>query len=57
MAIADVVLASRRSGDELRTTARTLVAAVRPASCLWVLWPRRAAGHLGDVEAPRAAPN
>ncbi|MFD9303234.1 hypothetical protein ACFWCB_11350 [Streptomyces sp. NPDC060048] len=37
MAIADV-LASHRSGDKLRTAARTLVVAVRQASCLWVLW-------------------
>jgi hypothetical protein len=49
LAIADIVLASHRSGDKLRTAVRTLVVAVRPASCLWVLWPRRAAGRLGDV--------
>ncbi|MEW9532393.1 hypothetical protein [Microbispora sp. NPDC049125] len=35
MAITDVVLASHRSGDRLRTAARTLVVAVRPVSCLW----------------------
>ncbi|WP_369776500.1 hypothetical protein [Streptomyces sp. R33] len=47
------VLASHRSGDKLRTAARTLVVAVRQASCPWVLWPRRAAGHLGDVTSTR----
>ncbi|WP_371655414.1 MULTISPECIES: hypothetical protein [unclassified Streptomyces] len=54
MAIAEA-LASHRSGDKLRTAARTLVVAVRQASCLWVLWPRRAAGHLGDVTSTRCA--
>ncbi|WP_217213717.1 hypothetical protein [Streptomyces sp. AC550_RSS872] len=54
MATADV-LASHRSGDKLRTAARTLVVAVRQASCLWVPWPRRAAGHLGDVTSTRCA--
>ena len=29
--------------------------AVRPALCLWVLWPRRAAGHLGDVTSSQCA--
>lgn len=29
--------------------------AVRQASCLWVPWPRRAAGHLGDVTSTRYA--
>ncbi|MFD3869548.1 hypothetical protein [Streptomyces sp. NPDC058623] len=54
MAIADV-LASHRSGDKLRTAARTLVVAVRQASCLWVLWPRRAAGpRRRDVHPVRA---
>ncbi|MFI5671043.1 hypothetical protein [Streptomyces sp. NPDC051704] len=53
--IADV-LASHRSGGKLRTAARTLAVAVRQASCLWVLWHRRAAGHLGrrDVHPVRA---
>ncbi|MEU1459064.1 hypothetical protein ABZ455_45005, partial [Streptomyces avermitilis] len=55
MAIADV-LASHRSGDKLRTAARTLVVAVHQASCLWGLWPRRAAGHLGDVTSSGQGP-
>ncbi|MFD4415414.1 hypothetical protein, partial [Streptomyces sp. NPDC058476] len=53
-AIADV-LASHRSGDKLRTAARTLVVAVRQASCPGALWPRRAAWHLGDVMSTRCA--
>ncbi|WP_326569959.1 hypothetical protein OIE69_00565 [Actinacidiphila glaucinigra] len=50
MAIVDVVLASHRSGDMLRTAARTLVVAVSPA-CRWVLRPRRAAGHTRNLLA------
>ncbi|WP_392667806.1 hypothetical protein [Streptomyces sp. LN785] len=49
------VLASHRSGDKLRTAARTLVVAVRQTLCLWGLWPRRAAGHPGDVTSTRCA--
>ncbi|WP_158942735.1 hypothetical protein [Streptomyces sp. ERV7] len=54
MAIADV-LAYHLSGDKLRTAARTLAVAVRQASCLWVLWPRPAAGHLDNVTSTRCA--
>ncbi|MGW1591340.1 hypothetical protein [Streptomyces sp. NPDC002386] len=54
MAIADV-LASHRSGDKLRTAARTLVIAVGQASYLWALWPRRAVWHLGDLTSTRCA--
>ncbi|MFE0459192.1 DUF3052 domain-containing protein [Kitasatospora sp. NPDC058965] len=46
---ADVVLAFHRSAEELRAAARPLVDALRPASCLWMLWPRRAAGHRSDL--------
>ncbi|MFF3950151.1 hypothetical protein ACFYYN_35840 [Streptomyces sp. NPDC001902] len=56
MAMTDV-LAAHRSGDKLRTAARALVVAVRQASCLWVLWPRREAGHLDDVPSTRCAPS
>lgn len=46
---ADVVLAFFRSADELRSEASALVAALPWAACLWVLWPRRAAGHTSDL--------
>ncbi|WP_035841543.1 hypothetical protein [Kitasatospora azatica] len=46
---ADVVLAFHRSADELRAGVQALVDALRPASCLWILWPRRAAGHVSDL--------
>jgi hypothetical protein len=49
VADADVVLAFFRSADELRHDATGLVDALQPASCLWVLWPRRAAGHTSDL--------
>ncbi|RAG80509.1 DUF3052 domain-containing protein [Streptacidiphilus pinicola] len=46
---ADVVLAFYRAAAELRADAKGLVAALRPESCLWLLWPRRAAGHVSDL--------
>jgi hypothetical protein len=46
---ANVVLAFYREAAELRADADGLVAALRPESCLWLLWPRRAAGHTSDI--------
>jgi hypothetical protein len=46
---ADVVLVFHRAVAELRAEASELVAALRPTSCLWLLWPRRAAGHSSDI--------
>ncbi|MEY9876984.1 hypothetical protein ABH931_006506 [Streptacidiphilus sp. MAP12-33] len=46
---ADVVLAFYRAAADVRDDAAGLVAALRPASCLWLLWPRRAAGHTSDI--------
>lgn len=46
---ADVILAFCRTATEVRADAEALVAALRPQSCLWLLWPRRAAGHTSDI--------
>jgi hypothetical protein len=46
---ADVILAFYRAAAELRADAERLVAGLRPQSCLWLLWPRRAAGHASDI--------
>ncbi|MEZ0069807.1 hypothetical protein ABIA32_005854 [Streptacidiphilus sp. MAP12-20] len=46
---ADVTVAFYRETAELRADARKLVAALQPTACLWITWPRRAAGHLSDI--------
>jgi hypothetical protein len=46
---ADVVLAFFRAASDLRADAGELVAGLGPQSCLWLLWPRRAAGHSSDI--------
>ena len=46
---ADVVLAFYREAAQLRSDTDGLVAALRPQACLWLLWPRRAAGHSSDL--------
>ncbi|WP_042425865.1 DUF3052 family protein [Streptacidiphilus anmyonensis] len=46
---ADVVLAFYRTAADLRADMDGLVARLLPQSCLWLLWPRRAAGHTSDI--------
>ncbi|WP_042375609.1 DUF3052 family protein [Streptacidiphilus neutrinimicus] len=46
---ADVVLAFYRRSDDLRADADKLVTGLLPHSCLWLLWPRRAAGHASEI--------
>jgi len=56
VARADVVLAFTRSLSEL-PGAGALAADLAPKAALWVLWPRKAAGHVSDLtdEAVREA--
>lgn len=49
VADADVAVAFFRTADELRAETAGLVAALPPAACLWIAWPRRAAGHRSDI--------
>jgi hypothetical protein len=46
---ADVVLAFYRDAARLRSEAAEMTATLRPEACLWLLWPRRAAGHRSDI--------
>ena len=46
---ADVVLVFVRRAAELDDVAREVVAVLGPEDAVWVLWPRRAAGHDSDV--------
>lgn len=46
---ADVVLAFFGAAAELPERLPALVRRIRPSGRLWVLWPRRAAGHKSDV--------
>lgn len=45
----DVVIAFVRSRAELAKNAQRLVAAVTAQSSLWLVWPRKAGGHVSDV--------
>lgn len=45
----DLVIAFVRSQAELRRRAPRLVTAVAPEASLWVVWPRKAGGHVSDV--------
>ena len=47
---ADVVLAFVRSAADLRSGIAALGERVRPSGAVWVLWPRKAAGHVSDVD-------
>ena len=47
---ADVVLAFVRTPDEVRRTIERLERRIFPAGALWIAWPRKAAGHVSDVE-------
>jgi hypothetical protein len=46
---ADVVLVFVRRAAELDGVVREVVAVLGPEDAVWVLWPRRAAGHDSDV--------
>jgi hypothetical protein len=46
---ADVVIAFVRRAVELDGVAASVTALLGPDDALWILWPRRAAGHLSDV--------
>ncbi|WP_037604262.1 hypothetical protein [Streptacidiphilus rugosus] len=48
-AAADVTIAFYREAAELRADAGRLVADLQPTACLWITWPRRAAGHRSDI--------
>lgn len=45
----DVVVAFVRSQRELHRSSARLVAAVAAEASLWMVWPRKAGGHLSDV--------
>ena len=45
----DVVIAFVRSRAELSRKSPRLVAAVTAQSSLWLVWPRKAGGHVSDV--------
>lgn len=47
---ADVVLAFVSSADELRRTVEQQERRIFPAGALWIAWPRKAAGHVSDVD-------
>jgi hypothetical protein len=46
---ADVVLAFVRSAADLDRVLETAIPALGAEDALWILWPRRAAGHHSDV--------
>jgi len=47
---ADVVLAFVRSASEIVPTIERNEERVFPAGALWIAWPRKAAGHVSDVD-------
>jgi hypothetical protein len=46
---ADIVLAFARSVDELAKHVDSQAARIFPVGALWLVWPRKAAGHQSDV--------
>lgn len=46
---ADVTIAFFRSAAELTAERDAMVSALTGAACLWIAWPRRAAGHRSDL--------
>jgi hypothetical protein len=46
----DVVVAFVTSADEVRRTIERQERRIFPAGALWVAWPRKAAGHVSDVD-------
>lgn len=47
---ADVVLAFVRTPDDVRRAMDRLERRIFPAGALWIAWPRKAAGHVSDVD-------
>lgn len=47
---ADVVLLFVRTSDEVRRGIERLERRIFPAGALWVAWPRKAAGHVSEVD-------
>lgn len=47
---ADVVLAFVRTPDDVRRGLERLERRIFPAGALWLAWPRKAAGHVSDVD-------
>jgi hypothetical protein len=47
---ADVVLAFVTSADQVRRTIEQQERRIFPAGALWIAWPRKAAGHVSDVD-------
>lgn len=45
----DVILAFVRSRAELRESSTPLYTSLKENGSLWLVWPRRAGGHLSDV--------
>jgi hypothetical protein len=46
---ADVVVAFFLCADDIAAHIAALGRAIMPDGCLWVAWPRRAAGHTSDI--------
>lgn len=47
---ADLVLAFVSSADQVRRTVEQQERRIFPAGALWIAWPRKAAGHVSDVD-------
>ncbi len=47
---ADVILAFVTNSTEVATCFDTLPQRIFPAAALWFAWPRKAAGHVSDVD-------
>jgi hypothetical protein len=47
---ADVVLLFVRTPDDVRRGIERLERRIFPAGALWVAWPRKAAGHVSEVD-------
>jgi hypothetical protein len=48
-ALADVVVAFVRVAADIQPVIARLESAIFPAGALWIAWPRKAAGHVGDI--------
>jgi len=46
----DVVLAFVREAGDVRRTIEQQERRIFPAGALWIAWPRKAAGHVSDVD-------
>jgi hypothetical protein len=49
MGQADVVVAFFLCAGDIAAQIAALARAIMPGGCLWVAWPRRAAGHTSDI--------